>query len=388
MIRRCLTDKLLDVARRAPVVTLAGPRQSGKTTLARAAFPQFAYVNLDVGDQKQFAQDDPRGFLDRHPDGVILDEVQSVPELLPYIQERVDLPGPPGCRYLLTGSQNLSLREGVSQSLAGRSIQLELLPFSLEELASHSLTASDPWTALWKGGYPRLHTEGWQPGEWLPSYIQNYLERDVRQLAQIGDLSRFQLFLQLCAGRIGQLLNLSSLGNEVGADHKTIARWISILEASYVVTLLRPHHANFHKRLVKTPKLYFLDTGLACSLLRIRNASDLDTHHMRGNLFENFAITELLKNRLNEGQKPSYWFWRDSSGHEVDLVSEESGRLRAVEIKGSATLHSSHFDGLEWFARLAGDQLESRHLVHAGSERYVRSGVEVIGWPHLATVRI
>ena len=386
MIERKLTSKALELARRAPILTLTGPRQSGKTTFARSAFPQFAYANLETGDQRNFALEDPRGFLARFQDGAILDEIQAVPSLFPYLQEFVDLSTRQGCRFILTGSQNMALQQGISQSLAGRSVQLELLPLSLSELDTHGLADPDPWKTLWKGGFPRLYNEDWNPTDWLPSYIQNYLERDVRQLAQVGDLGKFQVFLQLCAGRIGQLVNLTALGNEVGVDHKTVARWLSILEASYVVFQLRPHHANFHKRLVKTPKLFFYDVGLACSLLRIRNPADLDSHYLRGGLFENFAILELVKNRLNRGERPSFWFWRDSSGHEIDLLSEEGGKLRQVEIKASATLHSSHFDGLAWFGKLAGESLDASHLVHAGTDAYRRNGAHVHGWKDLANL--
>ncbi len=376
--------RLVDVAKRAPVVTLTGPRQSGKTTLAKMAFPDFAYVNLDTGDNRSFAREDPRGFLDRFAQGVILDEIQATPELFPYLQERVDARQETGCKYVLTGSRNLALQQGVSQSLAGRSIQMRLLPLSMAELTSHGIAPPSPWEAIWKGGYPRIHAEGWNPEDWLPSYIENYLERDVRDLAQVGDLSKFRLLLQLLAGRIGQLVNLSQLGNEVGADHKTIQRWISVLEASYIVFLLRPHHENFNKRLVKSPKVFFHDTALACSLLRIRSAGDLDAHYLRGGLFENYAIAELAKNRANLGHFPSHWFWRDSTGNEVDLVSEESGRLRALEIKASATLHSSHFDGMDRYAKLVGERLERRDLVYAGGDSFSRSGTGVHGWKMLS----
>lgn len=387
MLSRILTARTLELSKRTSILTLTGPRQSGKTTHARMVFPHFDYVNLETGDQKAFALEDPRAFLARFPKGVILDEIQGCPELLPYLQEEVDLHRGKGCRFVLTGSQSMALQQGVSQSLAGRSIQLELLPFSLGELLPNGM-AFDPWGTLWKGGYPRIYDEDWDPTQWLPSYIQNYLERDVRQLAQIGDLGKFQVFLQLCAGRIGQMLNLSGLGNEVGVDHKTIGRWISILEASYVVFLLRPHHANFHKRLVKTPKLFFYDTGLACSLLRIRSVAELESHYLRGGLYENFVLLELMKNRLNRGERPNFWFWRDSGGHEIDLLSEEGGKLHALEIKASSTVHSSQFDGLHWFAKLAGDQLGSMHLVNAGTDSYQRSGVTLHGWKDLATLRI
>jgi hypothetical protein len=284
----------------------------------------------------------------------------------------------------LTGSRNLLLQQEVAQSLAGRSIRLELLPLSLQELRHAGLASGSPWENLWRGGYPRLYAQKWSPDQWLPSYIQDYLERDVRQFAQIGDLGKFQVFLQLCAGRIGQMLNATSLGAEVGVDVKTVQRWLSILEASFVVFLLRPHHANWGKRLVKTPKLYFWDTGLACSLLRIRLASDLDRHWARGGLWENWAIAELAKNRANVGQKPSYWFWRDSSGHEVDLVSEESGRLTALEIKASATVSSPHLQGLKWFRELAGDLVSDSVLIHAGTDHTTRNGISVRGWEDLS----
>ena len=363
------------------MITLTGPRQSGKTTLSKTAFPDFAYVNLEPRETRQFAQEDPRGFLDRYSHGAIFDEVQSVPELMPYVQERVDASGRNDLQYVLTGSHNFLLMQTVGQSLAGRSIQVELLPFSKDELQAAGKLPQSPWEYVWRGSYPRLY-DGAEVSEWLPSYIQNYVERDVRLLTQVGDLGKFQTFLMLCAGRIGQLLNLTSLGNDVGVDHKTIARWISVLEASYLVFLLRPHHENFHKRLVKSPKLYFWDTGLACSLLRIRTPQDIESHYLRGGLFENLAIVEAHKRSLNRGERPQYWFWRDFAGLEVDLLSEDGQNgFSVAEIKSSQTIGSEMFAGLEKFNALTGKKRVSQmRLMHAGEGSHVRKGVEVVGW--------
>jgi uncharacterized protein len=266
-----------------------------------------------------------------------------------YIQELVDANNSMNLQFVLTGSRNLLLMQTVGQSLAGRSIQLELLPFSKAELKQAHKLPPNPWEYLWRGSYPRLY-QGAEPLEWLPSYIQNYVERDVRLLTQVGDLGKFQVFLMLCAGRIGQMLNLTSLGNEVGVDRKTIDRWISVLEASYIIFLLRPYHENYHKRLVKTPKLYFWDTGLACSLLRIRSAQDLDTHYLRGGIFENMMIIEEHKDRLNQGERPHFWFWRDSGG-------------------------------LEKFHTISGKKrVQTMRLLYAGTDQYIRKNVQVRGW--------
>ncbi|MCK9183715.1 MAG: ATP-binding protein [Fibrobacteraceae bacterium] len=379
MIPRLLQKKLVEAAKHSPVITLTGPRQSGKTTLARAAFPKLPYVNLEPLDTRAFAREDSRGFLARYPSGAILDEIQNVPELLSYLQEQVDAAPSHSLRYLLTGSRNFSLMQSVSQSLAGRSLQMNLLPFSHEEIKTIKPPPASVWEFLWKGGYPRLY-DGAKAGEWLPSYIENYIERDVRSLAQVGDLGKFQTFLLLCAGRIGQMLNLSQLGNEAGIDHKTAARWISILEASYIVFLLRPYHENFSKRLVKTPKLYFWDTGLACSLLRIRTATDLDVHFARGSLFENLAIVERLKHQINQGERPEAWFFRDSTGLEVDLLENDGhGGLQIYEIKSSQTIHPEMFSGLKKLQAAAGDKITASHLIYTGSESYTRSGIRIHG---------
>jgi len=362
------------------VLTLTGPRQSGKTTLVRKTFPDYAYLSLENLDVMAAAREDPRRFLGSHKDqGVIIDEAQKVPELFSYLQGIVDESGLMG-RYILTGSQNFLHLEQISQSLAGRTAVLHLLPFTREELDAARSAPKALDSTLFEGSYPPVYDRPVAAVDFYPAYTETYLERDLRSMKNIGDLSLFRKFLILCAGRTGQLLNMSALGNEVGIDHKTVASWISVLEASFVVFLLRPHHKNWKKRLVKQPKLYFYDTGLLCSLLGLRGSDELAGHHMRGNIFECYVIAEHMKARFHRGLRPNAYFWRDHSGHEIDLLIEEGSRLRAVEIKSAETLHSSFFDGLKWFARTSGLGAEDCQLVYGGNLRQNRQGGEVIPW--------
>ena len=341
MIRRALETCPQKVARQYPVVTLTGPRQSGKTTLVQAVFPRHQYASLEEPDVREYALEDPRGFLGQFTGGVVLDEVQRAPDLFSYIQTIVDREDRPG-RFILSGSQNFLLLRSISQSLAGRSAILHLLPFSLRELrrteallpggagtrASRSGGENPPglMETLFRGFYPRIHDKDLDPATWYSGYYQTYVERDVREIVNVGDLEAFGRFVRLCAGRNGQLLNLSSLGNDCGITHTTASRWISILEASFLVHLLRPYHANFGKRLIKSPKLYFLDTGLLCYLLRIQSPEDLRLHASRGPIFESFVISELIKSFLHQGQEPDLYFWRDSTGHEIDAVVDRGAR--------------------------------------------------------------
>ncbi len=365
-----------------PIVTVTGPRQSGKTTLARAVMGERPYVSLEDPDVRALATDDPRGFLSRFSDGAILDEVQRAPELFSYLQTAVDQDGRMG-RFLLTGSQQFGLLSEISQSLAGRSAFVELLPLTLEELNAVGARPPELETVLFTGGYPDIYDRPVSPRHWFPAYVTAYVERDVRQLLQVHDLAAFQRFIRLCAGRSGQLLNLSSLATDCGITHNTAKAWISVLEASYVLFLLRPHHANFNKRLIKAPKLYFHDTGLLCWLLGLQAPEQLMVHPLRGAVFETFVVSELRKRCLNRGEPPSFYFWRDSNGNEVDLLIERAGRLIPVEIKSGQTLNRDFFTGLERWTKLAGSLAHSPTLVYGGEGQQTRNGVQILGWEQL-----
>ncbi|HEB57225.1 MAG TPA: ATP-binding protein, partial [Gammaproteobacteria bacterium] len=336
-----------------PVVVVTGPRQSGKSTFVRHAFPEHRYVSLEDLDQREFAETDPRGFLNQFSGGAILDEAQRCPALFSYLQTRVDERQRPG-EFILTGSQQFGLLSGITQSLAGRAALLTLLPMSYDELQRAGKINKNLDRILFDGAYPPIHDRGLEPHPWYGNYVRTYLERDVRELINVRDLGTFQRFLKLCAGRTGQLLNLSSLANDCGITHNTAKAWISVLEASYIVHLLPPHHQDFNKRLVKTPKLYFLDTGLASWLLGIQNSEQLATHVQRGALFETWVISELLKARYNAGETSNLYFWRDRSGHEVDLLIDQGTHLSPLEIKSGQTINRDYFKGLDFWRKLAG----------------------------------
>lgn len=386
MIPRSLGDRIRSLATVFPVVSITGPRQSGKTTLVRALFSQYAYVNLENLDDRLAAEEDPVRFLKVHSQtGVIIDETQKVPDLFSYLQGIVDESGQMG-RYILTGSQNFLLLEKITQSLAGRVAICHLMPFALPELEQAGRLPEDLDHLLFTGTYPVLYDRDVAPTDYFPSYIQTYVERDVRSITNVGDLSTFQRFVKLCAGRIGQLLNLSSIGAELGINYKTVRSWISILEASFIVFLLPPHHRNFNKRVVKQPKLYFYDTGLLCALLDLQSASQLRNHYLRGHIFECMVIAEYLKLRFHAGLRSNAFFWRDNTGHEVDLLLEDGSSLRAVEIKSGETLREELFRGLRYFKRLSAQPEENFILVYGGTRRQSRKHGQVLGWPHIAAL--
>ncbi len=378
-ITRTLEATARDLASQYPVIAITGPRQSGKTTLARHVFPDKAYVSLEDLDEREFATSDPRGFLARFPEGAIFDEVQRVPTLFSYLQTRVDQ-DPRAGRYVLTGSQQFAFLAGVTQSLAGRVALLTLLPFSYGELERAKSAPRHLMDLLFDGLYPPIHDRGLDATTWYGNYIQTYIERDVRQIINVRDASTFRRFVALCAGRTGQLLNLSSLASDAAVSHTTARGWISLLEAGYLVRLVPPHHSNFNKRLVKTPKLYFLDTGLACRLLGIQKSGQLDTHPLRGPLFETWVVSELLKARLHRGKPDSVYFWRDRSGHEVDILIENGDVLTPVEVKSGQTLASDFTRGLTWWCRLAGARSGDPYLVYGGGDSFKRQGVQFVSW--------
>ena len=379
MIPRHLAETLLRGVREYPVTTLTGPRQSGKTTLLQAAFPDFEYVSLEAPDERAFALEDPRGFLGRFQRPVILDEAQRAPELFSYIQVLTDENPVPG-RFVLSGSQNFLLMAGVSQSLAGRVRVAHLMPFSMRELGAIVPIARSTWTEhAWRGHFPRIHDRGLEPSEWLAGYHQTYLERDVRDLTQVGDLERFNRFVMLCAGRAGQLVNLASLANDCGIAADTVRRWLSVLEGGFVTFRLLPYHRRFNRRLTRSPKLYFIDTGLLCWLLGIRDADQLASHPLRGAVFENLVVSEALKAAYHEGDVPRLYFWRDHRGNEIDLVMERQGEPHVVEIKSGATVNADFFRGFRYWRTLAGPDSPGT-LVYGGDTSYRRDDTEVLAW--------
>jgi uncharacterized protein len=387
MIPRDLGDKVLQLSKGFPVITVTGPRQSGKTTLVRALFPEYTYLNLENLDIRLAAEEDPRRFLGIYAkSGVIIDEAQKVPHLFSYLQEIVDESGKLG-KYILTGSQNFLLLEKITQSLAGRVAVCHLLPFTQHEIKNTAVVESELNAMLFRGGYPVLYDRPVEPVDYFPSYISTYIERDVRSLKNIGDLSTFQRFIKLCAGRTGQILNYSSLGNDAGINYKTVQSWISILEASFVVFLLRPFHKNYGKRVVKQPKLYFFDTGLLCSLLDIQSPEQLENHYLRGGIFESFVISEYFKSVYHLGQRPSAWFWRNNTGHEIDLLIEKADILSAVEIKSGETINQSFFKGLEYFRTLSNDAKTPYALVYGGNSNQVRKNIKVFSWKSVQSLQ-
>ena len=379
MVDRTLKTKLLDLGTKYPVITLTGPRQSGKTTLLKHTFPDYEYVSLENIDMRSFAQNDPRGFLASYPSHVIIDEVQQVPHLLSYIQTHVDDKGEVGM-YMLAGSQNFLLMESINQSLASRTAILRLLPFSRLELTQAQIAPASLNDQIFMGNYPRLYDKQIAPTDFYPYYIQTYVERDVRQLRNIGELSTFVRFVKLCAGRIGQLLNLSSIANECAISTPTAAAWVSVLEASYICYLLKPDWNNFGKRLVKSPKLYFYDTGLACSLLGIESAKQIDTHYLRGGLFENMIINEFIKQSWNAGKQEDLRFWRDSQGNEIDLLVYNNAQIDAYEIKSGQTLSTDYFKGLTKWSGLSGVSTEHLHVIYGGDTCLQTSKGKLVSW--------
>lgn len=379
MIPRIMQPKLEELAGKFPVVTVSGPRQSGKSTLAKMTFPSYRYVSLEDPDRYEFASSDPRGFLATYDRRVIIDEAQRVPALFNYLQGQVDDADEPG-QYVLTGSQNFLLMQGVTQSLAGRTALLTLLPFAQEELAPEGKLPGGLNRWLLQGGYPRLYRYGIDPGDYYPPYIQTYLERDVRDLADVGSLDAFRRFMRLCAGRIGNLVDYTELATETGIDVRTVKRWLSVLQASSLVILVQPFVKNFNKRLVKRPKLYLADTGLACSLLGLRTVDDVALSPFRGALFENLVLTEYLKEQWGRGFVPNVWFWQETATNEVDFIIGDESHPRAIEVKSGATFNAKWFKSMKVFSTLAGLAPEDRLVVYGGDESLTTSQGAVLSW--------
>lgn len=383
MIQREAEKELKVLAAQFKSVAVIGPRQSGKTTLVRKVFEGTPYVNLENPDIRRFAIEDPRGFLSNYPDGAIFDEIQRVPELFSYLQQVLDEQQANGL-FILTGSNNFLLQESISQSLAGRVGYLFLLPLTISEIGDNEKNAN---SIIFKGCYPALYNNVTDTSRFYANYIRTYVERDVRLIKNITDLYAFERFLRLCAGRIGQLLNMSSLAVEVGVDMKTVSSWIGVLEASFIVFRLQPYHKNFNKRVVKMPKLYFYDTGLAVTLLGIEKTDQLALHSSRGSLFENMVIVDFLKRRYNNGMLNNLFFWRDNTGNEVDLLIEGGISRLAVEIKSGQTLSEDSFRGLHFWNRLT--QTEGGYVIYGGNTVQKRSnGITVIPFNSIGTLNL
>ena len=378
MIVRDSETVLKNLASQFKAIALTGPRQSGKSTLARTAFPGKKYISLENPDIRDSALSDTRGFLNNLPNGAIVDEAQRVPELFSYLQQVLDESDEKG-RFILTGSNNFLMLENITQSLAGRIGYLELLPFcynEIQKIQGYDLTLNN---MIFSGGYPAIAFDRIDVNFWFPSYIRTYVERDVRQIKNITNLNLFQKLLYLCAGRVGQELNLNNLAIECGVDHKTIGSWIGILQASYVIHLLPPFYNNFSKRIVKSPKLYFYDTGLTCALLGITSHSQLRLHSSRGPLFENYIVNELIKTRFNKGLRSNLFHWRDVSGHEIDVVADHGSYSIGIELKAGMTVIPEFFKGLTFWQSLT--KYDKCYLVYGGDEAQKRrNGIEVIPW--------
>lgn len=395
MIKRHLQSVLEQSAKGFPVITLTGPRQSGKTTLAKATFQTAHYVSLEEPSQREFALEDPKSFLGQFGNNqVILDEAQRVPDLFSYIQGIVDENDVPG-QFILTGSQNFLLLEKITQSLAGRCAVHHLLPFSRLELTGaaaidlENITkmpmcrkpeSLDLFERLWTGGYPRIYDKHIPPQQWLGSYVETYIERDVRTIINVENLETFSRFVRLCAGRNGQILNMQSLGNDCGISHVTARKWISILETSFIIKLLRPYHKNFSKRLIKSPKLYFLDSGLLCYLLQIRKPEELVMHSSRGAVFESWIVSELLKNCYHTGQQPHLYYFRDSNQNEIDVIIDHGQKNTAIEIKSGQTLNDDFFKGLRYWRKITDHSTAPAALIYGGDQQHTYKDFTVLPW--------
>lgn len=379
MFNRDIQSELLRSAAEYPVVTLTGPRQSGKSTILKETFPEYETVSLEDMDMRKFAAEDPRGFLRRFPEQTIIDEIQRVPSLLSYIQTHTDRLDREGV-YCISGSQNIMLLQQVDQSLAGRTSVLKLLPLSHSEMMEAGILPRSIDEEIFNGGYPRIYHKNLNVAKYYRNYFETYVERDVRTVKKITDLDKFIRFTGLCAGRIGQLLNVASIATECGISVNAAHEWLSVLEASYVIYLLRPYHRNYNKRLVKSPKLYFIDTGLACHLLGLASPENLRNHYMRGSLFENMVVVDFLKKALNRGETPQIYFWRDSNGEEIDLIESSDDVPHAYEIKSGATLSEGYFSGIRKWRKYSEEPPENCSVIYGGDEFFPTKDGNLIPW--------
>lgn len=378
MIHRQLQSELQAQLTEYPIVTILGPRQAGKTTLVRSVLPDYEYVNLENPETRQFASDDPKAFLKKYPARTIFDEIQRTPHLLSYLQEIVDRDKLNG-QFVLTGSHQLLLREAVSQSLAGRTGILHLLPLSIAELQRAQLDFDQPSDYLFQGFLPRIYDQHQRPHNAYANYFQTYVERDVRQLIKLKDVVLFEKFMKLLAGRVGQIINYQSLSNDVGVDGMTIKAWLSILEASYLIFRLPPYFENFGKRVIKTPKIYFTDTGLLCYLLGIERVEQVGRDPLIGNLFENLVVLEALKARYNRGLTPNLYFFRDNQGHEIDLLHKQGSEITGVEIKSASTWNASFKKALQYFHQTL-NPLATRAVVYSGGALEFSDGLKALSY--------
>lgn len=378
-INRNATAKILSLSKAFKAVAVLGPRQAGKSTLVRHLFKDYTYVSLENPDQREFAFADPKAFLAKHSSGVIIDEAQRVPEIFSYLQQILDDEKEPG-KYILTGSNNFLLHEKISQSLAGRIALFTLLPLSFSEVFQIRDLLNEKEMMV-QGFYPPIFDQPVQYNDWYQYYIQTFIERDVRQIKKISDLTVFERFMRILAGRNGQELNLTSLAVDSGIDVKTAESWISVLSATYIVFLLKPYFNNYNKTLIKRPKLYFYDPGIVCSLLGITDLSHLEYHPLRGNIFESMIVSEMMKIRMNKGAKVNLYYWRDKTGHEVDVIIDEVSYLKPVEIKSSSTINSSYFENLDYWMNLSGAQ--KGYLIYSGNENQSRTKYDVCSWKSL-----